>query len=207
MTAGTLARVRPGVVVVVLLASVLLAVMPEATSARVVWGTSTAEIASTPGFEGYWHYTLVISWDTTEIGGHGMSNVDFFLSLGVCQCACYQGVVRFDDVPGIGGGMDGCDLGFIGLYECAGEPHFPELGPTVKFEHDGGVCEPDWNGTAVLDFYSIFEPGEAQLHPGVLGIKAGTQIAEGPLDGVLPLCTCGSPVENTSWGTVKALYR
>jgi hypothetical protein len=185
----------------------LLALLPQVSSAKTVWGTTSAEMATEPGFEGYWHYTLEISWDTTEIGGHGMSFLGFFLNLGVCNCACYPGVVRFDDVPGIGVGQDGCELGFIGLYECRGDPHYPDAGAEVKFEHDGGGCEPDWRGSAVLDFYSIFEPGEDQVHLESVGIKAGTQTAVGAIVGVLPLCQCGSPTDFSSWGTVKALYR
>jgi hypothetical protein len=207
MTAGKLRRLLPGAAVLVLLASGILALTPTVSSARTVWGTSTAEMSTLPGLEGYWHYTLEISWDTTDIGGFGMSNLGFFLRLGLCQCACQPGVILFDDVPGTGAGVGGCGMGFIGLYECSGDPHYPDMGATVKFEHDEGGCEPDWSGSATLDFYSMFSPGDPQPHAAVLGIKAGTETAQGPLDGVLPLCECGSPVEDVSWGTVKALYR
>jgi hypothetical protein len=185
----------------------IMTLLPLTSAARTVWGTSTAEMATAPGYEGYWHYTLELNWDTTEIGGHGMSHLDFFLNLGVCYCSCYPDVVRFDDVPGTGLGVNGCDLGFVGLYECRGDPHYPEEGAMVKFEHDEAGCEPDWNGTATLDFYSMFEPGEPETHTAVLGIKAGTETGKGPLEGVLPLCECGTPVEGFSWGTMKALYR
>jgi hypothetical protein len=185
----------------------LLVAAPQVLSAKTVWGTTTAEVATEPGFEGYWHYTLEISWDTTEIGGHGMSHLGFFLSLGVCHCACHPGIVVFDDAPGMGEGVDGCDLGFIGLYECEADPHYPEKGATVKFEHDESGCEPDWSGAATLDFYSMFAPGDPQTYLGAIGIKAGTQTSEGAIVGVLPLCECGSPTESASWGMVKALYR
>jgi hypothetical protein len=185
----------------------LFTLLPAAASAKTVWGETTAEPATTPGFEGYWHYELVISWNTAEMGGHGMSHVGFFLSLGVCDCACSPDIVRFDDEPGFGEGEGGCLLSFIGLYECEGDPHYPERGATVKFEHDESGCEPASNGTAYLDFYSIFPPGEPQVHIGTLGIKAGTYTSEGAIVGVLPLCECGNPVEPSSWGVVKALYR
>ena len=198
---------RAQVTIPVVLILGLLAALPVSTSAKTIWGTTSAEMATTPGFEGYWHYEIEISWDTTEIGGHGMSHIDFFLSLGVCDCACHPDIVRFDDVPGIGVGVDGCDLCFIGLYECTGAPHFADKGATVKFEHDESGCEPDWSGTAVVDFYSMFGPGEPQVYPGALGIKAGTVVSEGAIVGVLPLCECGSPAEQATWGVVKALYR
>lgn len=200
-------HIRTGLATVAVFALAVLVLMPVASSAKTVWGYSTAEPATTPGFEGYWHYQLDISWDTTEIGGHGMSHLGFFLNLGVCDCGCNPGIVRFDDVPGTGAGVDGCELGFIGLYECRGDPHYPDRGATVKFEHAENECEPDWQGTVALDFYSIFEPGEPQTHLGSLGIKAGTVTDEGAIVGVLPLCVCGNPVEQTTWGTVKALYR
>ena len=110
-------------------------------------------------------------------------------------------------MPGVGVGVDGCDLSLIGLYECHGDPHYPEKGATVKFEHDESGCEPASDGTVYLDFYSMFGPGDPQLHVNTLGIKAGTYVDEGAIVGVLPLCECGSLVEPRSWGVVKALYR
>ena len=199
--------IRTRLATVVVCGLALLALMPMTSSAKTVWGTSTAEPATTPGFEGYWHYQLDVSWDTTEIGGHGLSHVGFFLNLGVCDCGCSPGIVRFDSVPGTGVGVDGCELAFIGLYECRGDPHYPEKGATVKFEHTENGCEPDWYGAVTLDFYSVFEPGDPQVHLGSLGIKAGTAIDEGAIVGVLPLCVCGNPVEQATWGMVKALYR
>jgi len=207
MVSNTSHRFRTGITLFLVCCTALLALTPLPSAAKTIWGETTAEVATTPGFEGYWHYTLEISWDTTEIGGHGMSHVGFFLSLGVCHCACYPNIVRFDDVPGIGLGVDGCELGFIGLYECLGDPHHPEMGATVKFEHDENGCEPDWSGNAVLDFYSMFGPGEPQVYPGTLGIKAGTYTDLGAIVGVLPLCECGSLTEPSTWGVVKALYR
>jgi hypothetical protein len=141
------------------------------------------------------------------MGGYGMSHLGFFLSLGICHCACHHGIVLFDDVPGTGEGVDGCDLNFIGLYECEADPHYPEKGATVKFEHDESGCEPDWSGSATLDFYSMFAPGDPQTHLGAIGIKAATYTDEGAIVGVLPFCECGNPTEHASWGTVKALYR
>lgn len=202
-------RVRTGLAALAVCVLVLLALTltPLASSAKTVWGTSTVELATTPGFEGYWHYQLNISWDTTEIGGHGVSHIGFFLDLGVCDCGCDSGIVRFDSVPGTGVGVDGCELAFIGLYECRGDPHYPEKGATVKFEHTENGCEPDWHGAVTLDFYSLFGPGDPQVHVGSLGIKAGTFTSEGAIVGILPLCECGSPVEQATWGMLKCLYR
>ena len=185
----------------------LLALTAVPSAAQAVWGTSTAEVPDAPGFEGYWLYRLNIEWDTTGLGGHSMSHVSFFLELGVCDCACDEGVVTFDSVAGTGVGLDGCELEFLGLYECRGDPSFPDDTPTVKYEHLENGCEPDEAGTATLCFYSRFGPGDPRVHPGSLGIKAGTITEVGDITGVLPLCECGSPVEQATWSLVKSLYR
>ena len=207
MTGHAYHRVRTGLATLAVCGLALLALTPLTSSAKTVWGISTAKLATTPGFEGYWHYQLDVSWDTAEIGGHGVSHVGFFLDLGVCDCGCNPGIIRFDSAPGTGMGVNGCELAFIGLYECRGDPHYPEKGATVKFEHTENGCEPDWQGAATLDFYSVFEPGDAQVHLGSLGIKAGTRTAEGAVVGVLPLCECGSPVERATWSLMKCMYR
>ncbi|HYW68789.1 MAG TPA: hypothetical protein VE960_04225, partial [bacterium] len=67
----TLARIRAGTTVLAVLALGLVALAPLPSSAKTVWGAAAAEPATEPGFEGYWHYQLEISWDTAEMGGHG----------------------------------------------------------------------------------------------------------------------------------------
>ena len=186
---------------------ILLAFTAVPAIAQAVWGTSTVEISGAPGLEGYWLYQLDIEWNTTELGGYGMSHVSFFLELGVCDCACDEGIVAFDSPAGTGTGVGGCELGFFGLYECSGDPGFPGDVPTVKYEYVEGDCEPDEIGSATLYFYSRFGPGDPAVHAGSLGIKAGTVTEVGDITGVLPLCECGSPVEQSTWGLVKALYR
>ena len=47
-----------------------------------------------------------------------MSHVSFFLELDVCDCACDEGVVTFDGVAGTRVDLDGCEVEFLGLYEC-----------------------------------------------------------------------------------------
>jgi hypothetical protein len=183
----------------------LLVAMP--LSAAEISGTSIVEGYGEVGFEGYWRYCLDLAWDTSEMGGQGMSFVNFLIGLGECPCACSPDIILFGDVAGAGIGVDGCELLYGGLFDCRGDPHFPEIGPSVKFEYLDNGCEAGSTGSATVCFYSTFAPGQPLYHSDVLGIKASTNTATGDLIGVLPICMCGSPVEDASWGVVKALYR
>jgi hypothetical protein len=137
-----------------------------------------------------------------------MSHVSFLLDLGACPCACDEGHFRFADTVGSGPGVDGCTVYYTGSFLCRGDPATPDpSGPTVKFEHYETGCEPDAVGVAHICFYSFFEPTDPGTFIGALGIKAGGSTSVGDLVGVLPLCACGSPVDDRTWGVVKALYR
>ena len=186
-----------------------LALTAAPSAARALWGTSTVEIADTSGLEGYWLYRLDIKWNTTGLGGHGMSHVSFFLELVVCDCACDEGIVTLDSVAGTGAGEGGCELEFLGFYECTGDPSFPSDVPTVRYEHIESGCDPDRIGAAALHFYSRFGPSAPCVHTGNLGIKAGTITEVGDITGVLPLCECGSSGVSSAatWGQIKSLYR
>ena len=207
MTGNGRHRILIKIAALVVCSLILLAFTAVPAIAQAVWGTSTVEIPDAPGLEGYWLYRLDIEWDTTGLGGHGMSHVSFFLELGVCDCACDGGIVTFDGIAGTGVGLDGCELEFLGLYECVGDPSFPGDTPTIKYEYIESGCEPDETGAATLYFYSRFGAGDPSLHAGSLGIKAATLTEVGDITGVLPFCECGTPVEQETWSLIKALYR
>jgi hypothetical protein len=187
-------------------AVVLLAAGLPAAGA-VITGTCDVVSYGDPGFPGYWQYCVDVQWDTAEMGGHGMSFVNLLIGLGYCPCACSPDLILFGDVAGTGLGEGGCELEYAGIFDCRGDPNFPDLGPSVKFEYIDNGCEPGETGSAHVCFYSAFGPGEHKYHTDVLGIKASTSLATGDMLGVLPVCVCGSPVEGASWGVVKALYR
>ena len=108
---------------------------------------------------------------------------------------------------GSGGEGEGCTVYYRGLFECGGDPHFPDFRfPTLKSEYYESGCEPGGVGFAQLCFYSIFVPAPPAVHADRLGIKFGGNTATGPLEGRLPMCAT-SPVRNATWGTLKALYR
>ena len=193
-------RVR---IVVLILIPLLLASAPA--TADVIWGTSTATYPNDPGFEGMWKYCIEIGWDT---GWHGLSHTQVFIELEACLLYCDEGFFVFADTTGSGPGEGGCTVTYHGEFLCFGDPTVPgDDGPTIKFEyHEGTGCEPGSAGSATLCFYSEGFPTDPDLFVDSLGIKYGTEIGTGDLEGVLPSCIT-TPVESTSWGTVKALYR
>jgi hypothetical protein len=186
-----------------------LACLAAATAAHAqpVWGTSTAELSTDPGFEGLWKYCFDINWNTNLWGAQGLSHADVFLGLEDCATACDPGRFAFADTVGSGGGEGGCTVYYQGEFLCDGEPHFPQFPyPTVKFEYYSGDCEPGAANSAHVCFYSVFVPAPPAVHPDALGIKFGLNTGTGPLEGPLPMCEV-SPVDETTWGTIKHLYR
>jgi hypothetical protein len=179
----------------------------QPSRAEVVTGIGTVEAYNELGHEGYWRYCLDVRWDTAELGNHAMSFVNVFIGLGACPCACGPGMVVFPEPAGVGVGEDGCEVLLTGIYDCHGDPHFPENGPSIKFEPAPGGCEPGSKGSAQVCFYSMFSPAESTGQHGALGIKSSTWTITGDLTGTLPVCLCASATEESSWGMVKALYR
>ena len=190
---------------IVVLAMVAALCVGSSATAQVIWGTSSATYPNDPGFEGMWKYCLEIEWDTT---GHGLSHTVLFIGLEICPLYCDEGFFAFPDPAGSGPGEGGCTVTYHGSFLCDGDPTMPgDQGPTIKFEYDEETgCEPAATGNATLCFYSSGFPTEPDVFVDYLGIKYGTDIGTGDLEGVLPSCVI-SPVEAASWGSVKALYR
>ena len=209
MTGNGRHRILTRITILAICGLAFLALTAAPSAAQALWGTSTVEVADAPGLEGYWLYRLDIEWNTTALGNHGMRQVSYVLELGVCDCACDQGIVTFDSVAGTGAGEGGCVLEFLGFYECAGDPNFPTHVPTVRYQHIEDGCEPDKIGSATLHFYSRFAPGDPCVHTGSLGLKVGTITEVGDITGVLPLCQCESSGISSavSWSLIKSLYR
>jgi hypothetical protein len=176
--------------------------------ADAVWGNGLAYVATEPGFEGYWEYCYHFYWDTTDYGGQGMSHTTIYLALAECVCACDPGYFGFHEVVGVGLGEGGCEVDFYAEFDCYGDPHFPEEGPTIKFEPFEDVCEPGATGWVHVCYFSLFPPTEYGIFEDHLGIKFGQNVETGDLEGVLPFCDCDqSPTSSTGWGVIKSLYR
>jgi hypothetical protein len=196
---------------VVLLCAVL-AVCIGASSAAVadaVWGTGLVFANSNaPGYEGYYEYCYHIYWDTTEYGGHGLSHSTIFLALAGCECACDPGYFGHRVPAGLAFGEETCEIDMYSEFDCGGDPHFPIDGPTMKFEPDDSQCELGETGWMHVCYLSLLPPTESQVFEGYLGIKFSTNVETGDLVGVLPDCECDiSPAEQSTWGTIKALYQ
>jgi len=98
--------------------------------------------------------------------------------------------------------------------EWVGEVRFEEADcwlPTlhVAYENVGSTvnCTPlsDGSGTFCFTSYGIPMPSQT-YYEGVI-IKAGDYCLVCDYTGPLPECNIWSPVETTSWGTIKSLYR
>ena len=172
-----------------------------------VWGTSTAEISTDPGFEGYWKYCIEINWDLKDIGPWALSHASLLLGED-CVCECNDTYFAFADTIGSGPGEGGCEVYYYAELECEGDPTIPFPEPTLKFEPFEGDCEPDVVGTAYLCFYSFLFPTSHGTFEDCLVVKFSTRHITGDLEGVLPLCDPGaSATERSTWGAIKVLCR
>jgi hypothetical protein len=194
-----------------LVATLVLAGVASAAAQECVWGTSTAELSSDPGYGGYWKYYMDIGWDVTSYNGHGVSHIDFFLGLEECECVCAQGYFAFTDTVGMGPGTPNggeCTVYWYGTFECEGDPTIPDGVPLIKFQYFEDDCEPDKVGTVHLCFYSVAAPVPSGTFTDALAVKFGPYFEKGDLVGVLPSCeTAYSAAETSAWGSLKALFR
>jgi hypothetical protein len=79
----------------------------------------------------------------------------------------------------------------------------------IAFENTGSTesCMPLSDGTGTFRFTSYGIPMPQQTHYEGIIIKAGDVCLVCDYTGPLPECNIWSPVEQTSWGTIKSLYR
>lgn len=184
-----------------------LAISPVAR-ADAVWGTGLAfEDSNAPGYEGYWEYCYHIYWDTTEYGGQGLSHSTIYLALADCDCACEVQYFGHRIPAGLAYGEESCEIDMYSGYDCPGDPHFPLEGPTMKFEPDEEFCELGTTGWMHVCYLSLFPPTEPGIFADHLAIKFGQNVETGDLDGVIPFCECLTPLDHSTWGTIKSLYR
>lgn len=79
----------------------------------------------------------------------------------------------------------------------------------VAFENTGSTksCLPLSDGSGTFCFTSFGIPLPVETYYDVILIKAGEFCLVCDYTGPLPDCNYWSPVETTSWGTIKSLYR
>jgi len=176
-----------------------------------VSGTITAEESNDPGFEGYYKYTIELSWDVT--GFAVPSHFDLFLDLGVCDCICDADVFEFPSPAGTSDGLDAqgapCVVSYDGSFACMGDPSLPKDDrPAVKFDAaTAPECEPGETGSATFCFYSLFPPFGDETTISSAGVKHGPDFCEGTLMGPVPDCECAVSVDPSSWSRIKGQYR
>ncbi len=79
----------------------------------------------------------------------------------------------------------------------------------IAYENTGGTinCVPLSDGSGTFCFTSYGVPMPSQTYYEGVIIKAGDYCLVCDYTGPLPECNIWSPVETTSWGTIKSLYR
>jgi hypothetical protein len=194
---------RFGIVCASLIALLLL----PTTSLAAVSGTASVDYGSGE-FEGYWCYTIEITWDAPN----DLSNASAFVGLEGLACACDPGVFLFSTPAGTstGTGEGGiCELDYVGTYLCSGDPSLPPEYANVtavRWDPSPEVCNAGTSGSATLVFYSLLAPGQDQIYPDAVSIKSGLDTFVGNLTGVLPAADCGVDHEHESLGQLKARF-
>lgn len=191
---------------IVCLSLLALFVAPHAATAGVS-GTVTVDYG-TGEFAGYWCYTIEFTWDTPN----SLSNISSFVGLEGLACACDPGIFVFPDPAGSSMGYeDGvpCELDYIGEYLCTGNPSLPpelSTATAVKWEPSPEACNAGTTGSGTVTFYSLLAPGDPEVHPDVLVIKASTGAIVGEITGQLPAPDCSVDHDHESLGQLKARF-
>jgi hypothetical protein len=172
-----------------------------------VWGEAAAMMSPDRGFEGYWKYCLLTSWDvSTHVeGSHGMSHVTIVLGLETCLAACGDACIGFPDTVGVGQGEGGCTVYYYAELDLNGDPTVPASTPTLKFEPYPATCEPGVSGVVSVCFYSLAPPDPLGAS-GYAWIKFGPYVEAGTIEGMLPSCIGTSALVNSTWSSIKRLF-
>ena len=169
-----------------------------------VTGTVSAEFKTTGPFAGLWKYTLDFSWDLPQ----GLSNVTLDCGIGHCGGEVCSQTYLFDTPSGTSTGVDGggnaCVVDYAGEYNCLGNPSIGLSIPIVKWDALNNLCEPGPVGSGTLCFFTLAPPHFDAKLPIVL-IKNGQNLCYGMVFGACPI-DCTVPIEESSWGEVKAKY-
>lgn len=158
-------------------------------AAGTVEATSIAELSDDPGFEGLWHYTILMSWDLED---YDLGHLDFFLAMDAFRDTCIGDEIVFPTPAGTSSGVDPfgslCQLDYTGVFQCKTDPSLKlgDLGYSIKYEPVEGQCETDTQGSGIFHFYTNMAPGISGLHEDALAVKHGQDIDFGNVQGQLP---------------------
>lgn len=186
-------------------------------------GSISVELSTDTGYEGLYKYCISLSWtdDHADVDDALAASIAVDL-LANCPCACDEGTILFDN-PGAGSGSGSDDDGtceFAGEYSCGGTSSSP--GPKVVFSLVAGDdCDLDDTGAGSFCFYSPLAPGPSGVHVVTFSddeddddadglnddIDEDDETCQGTLAGSLPECKCVTPVDGSTWGSIKGMYR
>jgi len=174
-----------------------------------VWGVASAAKATEPEYDGYWKYCVSFGWDFSDYAGgpHGASHVSLVLELEECIADCGEACFVFPDTVGTGVGVEGCGIRFYAEFDVWGDPTIPPDMPTVKFERYPEACESDIAGSGTVCFYSLFPPKAGDSEGASVWIKFGPYVEQGLVTGPLPSCKGTTSVGNSTWGSIKRLFK
>ncbi|PIV81461.1 hypothetical protein COW53_04220 [bacterium CG17_big_fil_post_rev_8_21_14_2_50_64_8] len=192
----------------ILLSLVTLVVASTALAQCDISGNITA--SANPDSEGpAWMYTLTINWDTDV--QYALSHMDLIIDSegGTCTLSDIAAHLFWDPIIGTSDGEGGCTVSYFGELSGNGDPSIPGIGGIIlKFEPNGGDCEPGNVGTATFVFYSDLPPVPVDEDALSLVDKYSLYYCMGHLTGVFPGYAC-DPVDNeaTNFGTLKGMFR
>ena len=184
--------------------ALILLMWSSSARGRCLEGTSVATYQTGGPYQGFYLYTIDLSFDLEQ----GLSNVTLKLDFDDCpELACYQ-LFAFPRPAGqMSGQIASCPVAFIGAFNCGGNPSIDLVGPVVKWDADNSSgCEPGKTGNITLFFYSNLGPNPDKQTPLFL-IKNGQEVCEGTLDGDIPASPCLIPTQEMKWGAIKSIYQ
>ena len=200
-----------GLLLIILIASSAMLSPADARAGACVSGTLVAAPSDRPEL-GQYVYRMTVLWGPLS---HGLSHLDLWLGQLECDAICDgHGPFGFPDTAGTSSGgpqeKSGCPVYYSGELACNGDPSIHLPGPLIKYVPlPGQSCVPGKSGSGLFVFYSDWAPGPSDEVPNVLIAKFGNNPpCLGTVTGTFPACGVhATGTENTSWGSVKSLYR
>lgn len=168
-------------------------------------GTSTAVMVSDGPRTGMWKYTINFNWASAT----PVYQITFDLGLAACPCVCMD-VFDFEFPAGTSPGNQGdCMAFFNGKFSCDGDYWVGLSTPSVDWWPYTSTCRPSGSGTGQLVMYSDLRPKTVASPADNFYMRSGPVFVKGKLSGQIPSCQgcAGVSVEESSWGSIKSVYR
>jgi hypothetical protein len=167
-------------------------------------GTSTAELITSGPKDGMWKYDITFQWASET----PVYQITYDLGLAACPCVCLD-VFDFDFPAGATPGNRGDCMSFLnGKFSCDGDYWVGLTTPVVDWWPYTSACRPVGSGEGTLTMYSDLRP-KTVTDAEHLYLRSGPVFVKGKISGQVPSCLgCGGvAVEETTWGSIKSVYR